>query len=124
MNTINSFNKIDDETYEINTTQGVFKVKVEKGQFCCERSGVDYENYTDIIENIQYDRYEITSKNERSDIDGKSHEIFMDANTLELIFYNEDYEVITFLAFCEHNGYYSHDAWIYLNDELVREEQL
>lgn len=83
MNTINSFKKIDDETYEINTTQGVFKVKVEEGQFCCERSGVDYENYTDTVENIQYDRYEITSKKDRSDIDGKSHEIFMGANTLE-----------------------------------------
>lgn len=123
MNTINSFKKINDETYEINTTQGVFKVRVEEGQFCCERSGVDYENYTETEENIQYDRYEIISR-QRSDIAGKSHEIFMSAYTLELIFYNEDYEVITFLAFCDRGDYYSHDAWIYLNDELLREEQL
>ena len=123
MNTIISFKKSDNETYEINTTHGVFKVIIEQGQFCCERSGVDYENYTETIENIQYDRYEITSKT-RSDIEGKSHETFIDANTLELIFYNEDYEVIIFLAFCDHNGYYGHDAWIYLNDEIMREEQL
>jgi len=116
MNIITSLNCNDgSRCYKIHTTEGIYEVEIDTHPSSVNHYGIDIKINDDFYENITYSKYKVVSY-----IDKYNY------NTLAIIFYNGNVEMVRAYAYAKLSNYkYDiHNAYITINNHVIEHADL